>query len=156
MDHLPFWHFPPDAAGKGLGQGTGDIIEYIGTLKPSTFVRPFGWMVTIYVSFTITSSTQLSDIFPRALFLLKRTHLSLITISSSYSPGSRLFGDAVLADAQFCRLAHRVYVLEPLERPADRRHGHAQLEYVYYLFFLRCSNVSLFVWTRILLVWLFF
>lgn len=45
QDHLPFWHFPAKGAGKGLGQGTGDIIEYIGTLRPSTFVRPYAWMV---------------------------------------------------------------------------------------------------------------
>eukprot|EP00053_Salpingoeca_punica_P011449 m.102032 g.102032 ORF g.102032 m.102032 type:complete len:418 (-) comp15676_c0_seq1:288-1541(-) len=44
QDHLPFWHFPPKAAGAGFGQGTGDIIEYVATLKPSTFVKPFGWM----------------------------------------------------------------------------------------------------------------
>ena len=27
MDHLPFWHFPPTAAGEGIGQGTYDIIQ---------------------------------------------------------------------------------------------------------------------------------
>mmetsp|Transcript_37102 Transcript_37102/g.33369 ORF Transcript_37102/g.33369 Transcript_37102/m.33369 type:complete len:149 (-) Transcript_37102:115-561(-) len=39
MDHLPLWEFGPYAAGKGFGQGTLNIIEYIATLKPSTFVK---------------------------------------------------------------------------------------------------------------------
>ena len=45
QDHLPFWHFPPLAAGTGFGQGTGDIIEYMASLKPSQYAKPFGWMV---------------------------------------------------------------------------------------------------------------
>ena len=53
MDHLPFWHFPPKAAGAGLGQGTGDIIEYVATLRPSTFVRPYAWMVCVRVYVTV-------------------------------------------------------------------------------------------------------
>jgi alpha-galactosidase len=44
MDHIPFWHFPPKAAGEGFGQGTRDIIEYIATLNPSKFVQKYGWM----------------------------------------------------------------------------------------------------------------
>jgi alpha-galactosidase len=44
MDHLPFWWLTTHAAGQGFGQGSLNIIDYIGTLKPSTFVRPFGWM----------------------------------------------------------------------------------------------------------------
>ena len=44
MDHLPFWELPTHAAGNGFGQGTYDIIEYIATLKPSTFVQRYGWM----------------------------------------------------------------------------------------------------------------
>lgn len=46
MDHLPLWHYPKTkaAAGQGTGQGTWDIIEYIATLRPSTFVKPYGWM----------------------------------------------------------------------------------------------------------------
>jgi alpha-galactosidase len=44
MDHLPLWIFPNFAAGEGFGQGTYDIIEYIATLKPSTFVKQYGWM----------------------------------------------------------------------------------------------------------------
>lgn len=44
QDHLPFWHFPPKAAGAGFGQGVKDIIEYMATLKPSTIVKKFGIM----------------------------------------------------------------------------------------------------------------
>jgi hypothetical protein len=39
-----FWHFPPKAAGQGLGQGTGDIIEYMASLQPSTRTRRYGWL----------------------------------------------------------------------------------------------------------------
>jgi len=44
MDHLPFWHFPPNAAGHGLGQGTADVIEYIGTLDLTNNTGPFNHM----------------------------------------------------------------------------------------------------------------
>jgi alpha-galactosidase len=44
MDHLPLWSWPADAAGNGFGQGTKQIINYIGTLKPSSFVKQYGWM----------------------------------------------------------------------------------------------------------------
>eukprot|EP00013_Stygamoeba_regulata_P027356 CAMPEP_0177647550 /NCGR_PEP_ID=MMETSP0447-20121125/10358_1 /TAXON_ID=0 /ORGANISM="Stygamoeba regulata, Strain BSH-02190019" /LENGTH=408 /DNA_ID=CAMNT_0019150139 /DNA_START=75 /DNA_END=1301 /DNA_ORIENTATION=+ len=44
MDHIPFWHFPPLAAGEGFGQGVYDIIRYMATLKPSTIVKPYGYM----------------------------------------------------------------------------------------------------------------
>lgn len=44
MDHLPLWELPTHAAGMGFGQGTYDIIEYVATLKPSTFVKQYGWM----------------------------------------------------------------------------------------------------------------
>ena len=42
MDHIPFWHFPPKAAGLGLGQGTRDIIEYVAGIDAPAFVKPFG------------------------------------------------------------------------------------------------------------------
>lgn len=48
MDHLPFWHWPPTAAGTGLGQGTYDIIEYVGTLNPSQFTGPYNHMVRVF------------------------------------------------------------------------------------------------------------
>ena len=44
QDHLPFWHFPPKAAGMGLGQGTGDIIEYVASVQPSRYVGPYNWL----------------------------------------------------------------------------------------------------------------
>jgi len=44
MDHLPFWHLPTKAAGKGFGQGTLDIINYVASLKPSTIVKQFGYI----------------------------------------------------------------------------------------------------------------
>jgi alpha-galactosidase len=42
MDHLPIWK-GFKAAGAGLGQGTLDIINFMATLKPSTWVRQFGY-----------------------------------------------------------------------------------------------------------------
>jgi alpha-galactosidase len=47
MDHLPLYNFPKpfgNAAGSGFGQGTKNIIDYVATIKPSTFVRRYGWM----------------------------------------------------------------------------------------------------------------
>ena len=44
MDHLPMWHWPPTATGKGLGCGTRDIIEYMALLDPSKWVRQGAWM----------------------------------------------------------------------------------------------------------------
>jgi len=45
MDHLPLYNFPlHTAAGMGFGQGTKNIIDYVATLKPSTFVKQYGWM----------------------------------------------------------------------------------------------------------------
>jgi len=44
MDHLPFWHFPPTAAGEGIGQGTYDIIQYMAELNPSKWTKQYGWM----------------------------------------------------------------------------------------------------------------
>lgn len=44
MDHLPFWHYPPQAAGVGYGQGSSDIIEWMGSLDPSKWQRTYGWM----------------------------------------------------------------------------------------------------------------
>lgn len=43
MDHIPFWHFPNTAAGKGFGQGTKDIIEYMATLDLVSIVKPYSW-----------------------------------------------------------------------------------------------------------------
>ena len=44
MDHLPLYNLPTHAAGHGFGQGTKNIIQYIATLKPSSFVKQYGWM----------------------------------------------------------------------------------------------------------------
>lgn len=45
MDHLPLYNFPfHTALGKGFGQGVINIIDYIGTLTPSSFVKQYGWM----------------------------------------------------------------------------------------------------------------
>ena len=44
QDHLPFWEFPPLAAGQGFGQGTLNIIDYMATLTPSKWVAPYAWM----------------------------------------------------------------------------------------------------------------
>lgn len=45
MDHLPFWHWGPTGAGSGLGCGTSEIIDYVGTLNPSQFTGPYNHMV---------------------------------------------------------------------------------------------------------------
>ena len=60
QDHLPFWEFPPLAAGAGFGQGTLDIINYMATLVPSQWVGPYSWMdpdfletlMPVYLPFT--------------------------------------------------------------------------------------------------------
>ena len=46
MDHLPFWKFGSanSSDGVGYGQGTYDIIEWMGDLVPSKWTRRFGWM----------------------------------------------------------------------------------------------------------------
>jgi hypothetical protein len=38
------WHFPPKAAGQGIGQGTGDIIEYMARVVPSNHTRRHAWL----------------------------------------------------------------------------------------------------------------
>lgn len=45
MDHLPFWNWGPTGAGSGLGCGTSEIIDYVGTLNPSQFTGPYNHMV---------------------------------------------------------------------------------------------------------------
>jgi alpha-galactosidase len=46
MDHLPFWKFGNNHSsdGVGYGQGTYDIIEWMGHLQPSKWTKQFGWM----------------------------------------------------------------------------------------------------------------
>lgn len=44
MDHIPFWSYPPQAAGVGYGQGTKQIIDFMADLHPSKFNRPHAWM----------------------------------------------------------------------------------------------------------------
>jgi len=44
MDHIPFWSFPPDAAGMGYGQGTANIIEYVATINQSRYIQQYGWL----------------------------------------------------------------------------------------------------------------
>ena len=39
MDHLPLWHYPPQAAGVGYGQGVRDIIEWMGYIGPSKWTK---------------------------------------------------------------------------------------------------------------------
>jgi len=40
MDHIPFWHWCC-AAGAGFGQGTRDIINYVGTLNAAAFNKQY-------------------------------------------------------------------------------------------------------------------
>lgn len=44
MDHLPLWHYPPQAAGVGFGQGVRDIIEWMGHIGPSKWTKQHGWL----------------------------------------------------------------------------------------------------------------
>ena len=44
MDHIPFWQYPPQAAGAGYGQGTKEIIDFMADLHPSKYNRPHAWM----------------------------------------------------------------------------------------------------------------
>lgn len=43
MDHLPFFNWPPSAAGEGYGCGTAEIVNYMADLHPSTFSGPGRW-----------------------------------------------------------------------------------------------------------------
>jgi alpha-galactosidase len=44
MDHIPFWSWPPKAAGVGYGQGTKEIINFMADLHPSKYNKPHAWM----------------------------------------------------------------------------------------------------------------
>jgi len=44
QDHLPFWSWPPWAAGEGFGQGTANIIEYAATINQSRHIQQYGWL----------------------------------------------------------------------------------------------------------------
>jgi len=44
MDHIPFWQYPPQAAGAGYGQGTKEIIDFMADLHPSKYNGPHRWM----------------------------------------------------------------------------------------------------------------
>ena len=44
MDHIPFWNWPPQAAGVGYGQGVKQIIDFMADLHPSKTNRPHAWM----------------------------------------------------------------------------------------------------------------
>mmetsp|Transcript_20268 Transcript_20268/g.33923 ORF Transcript_20268/g.33923 Transcript_20268/m.33923 type:complete len:427 (+) Transcript_20268:51-1331(+) len=44
MDHLPFWSWPPTAAGQGYGAGTKNIIDYMADLHPSKYTQSHAWM----------------------------------------------------------------------------------------------------------------
>jgi len=44
MDHIPFWNWPPTAAGEGYGAGTKNIIDFMADLHPSKYTRPYAWM----------------------------------------------------------------------------------------------------------------
>lgn len=44
MDHLPFWSWGRGAAGRGVGSGTREIIEWMGALDPSVWTTRAGWM----------------------------------------------------------------------------------------------------------------
>merc|ERR1712050_580571 len=41
MDHLPFWSFKKTSAGKGVGQGTLEIIEWMAMLQPSKWTNQY-------------------------------------------------------------------------------------------------------------------
>ena len=45
IDHLPFWKLSGNrSAGAGSGQGTYDIINWMGELQPSNWTKQYGWM----------------------------------------------------------------------------------------------------------------
>jgi alpha-galactosidase len=59
MDHIPFWNWPPTAAGEGYGTGTKNIIDFMADLHPSKYVAPHAWMdpdflETMFEPFTIS------------------------------------------------------------------------------------------------------
>jgi len=80
MDHIPFWKWPPQAAGVGYGQGTKEIIDFMADLHPSKFNRPHAWMdpdflETLFAPFG-------ADWFPMN-FTNSRTEMSFWSLWSS-------------------------------------------------------------------------
>mmetsp|Transcript_30808 Transcript_30808/g.60115 ORF Transcript_30808/g.60115 Transcript_30808/m.60115 type:complete len:394 (-) Transcript_30808:320-1501(-) len=73
MDHIPFFNFKGNAAGVGFGQGTWQIIEFVATLNPSTFVRRYGWMDPDF----------LETLFPTMSFVDSRTEFSFWSLWSA-------------------------------------------------------------------------
>lgn len=69
MDHIPFWHFPGDAAGRGFGQGTADVIEFIGTLDLSNKTGPYNHMVGLRNE----NGCQIFVLFFRSIFWFRQT-----------------------------------------------------------------------------------
>eukprot|EP01113_Clastostelium_recurvatum_P013868 TRINITY_DN1746_c0_g1_i2.p1 TRINITY_DN1746_c0_g1~~TRINITY_DN1746_c0_g1_i2.p1 ORF type:complete len:260 (-),score=37.62 TRINITY_DN1746_c0_g1_i2:83-862(-) len=113
MDHIPFWHYPHSGAGLGYGGGTRDIIEYVGTLNPSTFVRQYGWMdpdfletmfpitmsftdsKTEYTFWTLWSAplivaTDMRDLSADKAYILANPEVISIDQDPSYTAGDRL------------------------------------------------------------------
>lgn len=43
-DHLPFWDLKNITPGVGFGQGTKNIIDYVASIKPSQWIRQYGWL----------------------------------------------------------------------------------------------------------------
>jgi len=74
MDHLPLWDWFPTGSGAGTGQGTKNIIEYMATLKPSQWVKPYAWMDPDF----------LETLFPFTLsYIDSRTEMAFWTLWSA-------------------------------------------------------------------------
>ena len=69
MDHLPLWASPTKAAGAGFGQGTSEIIEYIGTIDPGNFTGPYNHMVRCPPHHTPHTTPQQCMLFQSRLWL---------------------------------------------------------------------------------------
>lgn len=44
QDHLPLWWAPDTGAGEGTGGGVLNIIEYMASIRPSQYIRQYGWL----------------------------------------------------------------------------------------------------------------
>jgi len=61
-DHLPFWEFPPEAAGDVCyGQGVKGMLENMAFLHPEKYVKPYAWMDADFLMTTYDPTMSHSD-----------------------------------------------------------------------------------------------
>lgn len=81
MDHIPFWSFPPQAAGEGYGQGTKEIIDYMADLHPNGHNKPHAWMDPDFLE-TLFFDETVDNYFPMN-YTNSRTEMAFWVLWSS-------------------------------------------------------------------------